>query len=253
MTSGLCRHVVRLVNSNHQLVVSELVIEELEMVFRTKLNASEVVLRRSELLLEEAEVAATTFSSDLTGATNDTLIIQTAAGAEVDVLVTGDYEMRRRAGELGLLAISPRGFLDLVSRSAYAYPLPEGKDDDPMVSEPKENPIKEKAFQFAIKTIHLFQQLQDQREYVLSKQLLRSGTSIGANVEEATAAESRADFIHKMKIAMKESRETQYWLRLLDQSDLVKNIELTEALEQCNEISRMLTLITKTAIENTRR
>jgi four helix bundle protein len=253
MTSGLCRHVVRLVNSNHRLVVSELVIEELEKVFRNKLDASEVVLRRSELLLEDAEVAVTTRSSDSTGATNDTLIIQTAAAVEIDVLVTGDNEMRRRAGELGLLAISPRGFLDLVSRSAYAYPLPEDKDDDPMVSEPKENPIKEKAFQFALQTVHLYQQLQDQREYVLSKQLLRSGTSIGANVEEATAAESRADFIHKMKIAMKESRETHYWLRLLDQSDLAKNIDLTEVLEQCNEISRMLTSITKTAIENTKR
>ena len=131
--------------------------------------------------------------------------------------------------------------------------MPEDKDDDTGVSEPKENPIKEKAFQFALKTIRLYQQLQDQREYVFSKQLLRSGTSIGANVEEATAAESRADFIHKMKIAMKESRETHYWLRLLDQSDLATNIDLTEALEQCNEISRMLTSITKTAIENARR
>jgi four helix bundle protein len=253
MTSGLCRHVVRLVNFNHRLVVSELVIEELEKVFRDKLDASEVVLRRSELLLEDAEVAATTRSSDSTGATNDTLIIQTAAAAEVDVLVTGDNEMRRRAGELGLLAISPRGFLDLVSRSAYAYPLPEDKDDDPMVSEPKENPIKEKAFQFALKTIHLYQQLQDQREYVLSKQLLRSGTSIGANVEEAMAAESRRDFIHKLNIASKEARETNYWLRLLQESDLAQGVEIAPTLSESLEIVKMLTAIVKTTSKNLNR
>ena len=121
-----------------------------------------------------------------------------------------------------------------------------------IVSEPKTNPIKEKSFAFALKIIQLCQKLQEQREYVLSKQLLRSGTSIGANIEEATAAESRADFIHKMKIAMKEARETHYWLRLLDQSDLIGNLDVSTHLAEADELSRMLTSITKTAIENTR-
>ncbi len=120
------------------------------------------------------------------------------------------------------------------------------------VAESKENPIKNKSFEFSLKIIKLYQQLQDQREYVISKQLLRSGTSIGANVEEAIAAESRRDFIHKMKIAMKESRETHYWLRLLEQSDLVKDIDLADLLSQADELSRMLTSITKTATENAR-
>ena len=121
------------------------------------------------------------------------------------------------------------------------------------VAEPKENPIIDKTFSFALKIVRLYKKLQDQREYVLSKQILRSGTSIGANVEEATAAESRADFIHKMKIAMKESRETHYWLRLLDQSDLIRDIDLTVLLNQADELSRMLTSITKTASENAKR
>ena len=121
------------------------------------------------------------------------------------------------------------------------------------VAEPKENPIRDKSFDFALIVVRLFQRLQDQREYVLSKQLLRSGTSIGANIEEATAAESRADFIHKMKIAMKECRETHYWLRLLDKSELVEDIDLSDLLSQCDELSRMLTSITKTASENAKR
>ena len=119
-------------------------------------------------------------------------------------------------------------------------------------AEPNDNPIKQKSFEFALEIVKLYQHLQEQREFVLSKQILRSGTSIGANVEEAIAAESRRDFVHKMKIAMKECRETHYWLRLLDQSDLVENIDFHSLLSQADELSRMLTSITKTASENAR-
>lgn len=133
------------------------------------------------------------------------------------------------------------------------YPLPANVQSESVVSEPKDNPIKDKSFDFALRIINLYQQLQGQREYVLSKQVLRSGTSIGANVEEATAAESRADFIHKMKIAMKEARETHYWLRLLDKSNVASDYDLGNLLAQVDELSRMLTSITKTAIENSRR
>jgi four helix bundle protein len=125
---------------------------------------------------------------------------------------------------------------------------PSGEDNDSWkVSEPKQNPIKEKSFTFALEIIELCRKLQDQREYVLSKQLLRSGTSIGANIEEATAAESRADFIHKMTIASKEARETHYWLRLLDESGIAKETGLDEILSQADELKRMLTAIVKTS------
>ena len=140
---------------------------------------------------------------------------------------------------------------DLIPEDSY-QPFNESSFEG-AVSEPKENPIKEKSFAFALKIIKLCQQLQDQHEYVISKQLLRSGTSIGANIEEATAAESRADFIHKMKIAMKEARETHYWLRLIDQSALIEDTDVSNHLAEAEELSRMLTSITKTAIENTRR
>jgi four helix bundle protein len=91
----------------------------------------------------------------------------------------------------------------------------------------KENVILNKSFDFALQIIELYKQLVSGKEFILSKQLLRSGTSIGANIEEATAAISKKDFIHKMSIASKEARETRYWLRLPDKSKLV-NIDITK-------------------------
>lgn len=81
--------------------------------------------------------------------------------------------------------------------------------------------IKTKSYNFALEVITLYKQLIEQNEYVISKQLLKSGTSIGANVEEALAGQSRPDFLSKMSIASKEARETNYWLRLLRDSKLL--------------------------------
>lgn len=85
----------------------------------------------------------------------------------------------------------------------------------------KENLIKDKTFQFSLSIIELYKMMIAQNEYVLSKQLLKAATSIGENVVEAGAAQSRKDFLSKMSIASKEARETQYWLMLLDGSGLV--------------------------------
>lgn len=112
----------------------------------------------------------------------------------------------------------------------------------------KDNIIEKKSFEFALRIIELYKQMQDQREYVLSKQVLRSGTSIGANVREATSAESKKDFIHKMSIASKEAKETEYWLLLIQQSKLVE-IELTQLLKEIKEIIKILTSIVKTSQE----
>ena len=113
------------------------------------------------------------------------------------------------------------------------------------VSEASANPICAKSFAFALTTINLYKRLQEEREFVISKQLLRSGTSIGANVQEATAAESRRDFIHKMTLASKEARESMYWLRLLAESDLAPGLDVTTELAQAHELVRMLTAIVK--------
>jgi four helix bundle protein len=109
--------------------------------------------------------------------------------------------------------------------------------------------IREKSFPFALEIIEVFQKLREGHEYVLSKQLLRSGTSIGANVEEALAGQSRKDFIAKMAVASKEARETRYWLALLKESRLAK-IELNPALKSVDELIRILTSIVKTTAEN---
>lgn len=113
----------------------------------------------------------------------------------------------------------------------------------------KENIILDKSFDFALGIIGLYKQLISEREFVLSKQLLRSATSIGANVEEATAAISKKDFTSKMSIASKEARETRYWLRLLDKSKLV-NLDYTSHLNEVEQLINILTAIVKTSQGN---
>ena len=96
----------------------------------------------------------------------------------------------------------------------------------------KENIIKDKSFEFALRIVQLFKFLQDKKEFVLSKQVLRSGTSIGAMIRESEHAESKADFIHKMAIAQKEANETAYWLELLYKSEYLEKdtIEIQKLL-----------------------
>jgi len=106
-------------------------------------------------------------------------------------------------------------------------------------------PVYVKSFDFALSIIKLYKRLQAQKEYVIYKQLLRSGTSIGANINEASAAFSRKDFLYKMSIASKEARETLYWLELLKESDLVE-LKLEKEIEDCAELIRLLTSIVKT-------
>ena len=111
-----------------------------------------------------------------------------------------------------------------------------------------ENKILELSFEFSLQIIQLYKILVEKKEFVISKQLLKSGTSVGANVEEAIAAQSRKDFISKMAIASKEARETRYWLRLLDKSKLV-DIDYSEYLNGVEHIINILTKIVKTSQE----
>ena len=106
--------------------------------------------------------------------------------------------------------------------------------------------VKDRSYDFALQVIALYRQLVGQNEYVISRQLLKSGTSIGANIEEAMAGQSRADFLAKMSIASKEARETNYWLRLLRDSNLIDAPVLQGLLAESEEISKMLTSIVKT-------
>jgi len=109
----------------------------------------------------------------------------------------------------------------------------------------KSNLIQDRTFQFALDIIKLYVQMVEKKEYVLSKQLLRSGTSIGANVEEAIGGQSKKDFLSKMNISLKESRETNYWLRLLKESQLVE-IDYNPSLKESKEITNIISAIVKT-------
>ena len=110
----------------------------------------------------------------------------------------------------------------------------------------KENIIRKKSFEFALSIVHLCQKLRKNQEFILSKQLLRSGTSIGANVEEGDVAQSKKDFISKMSIALKEARETVYWLRLLSASKTT-DIDFSAFIQNAEELERILTAILKTS------
>ncbi|MFI3243024.1 MAG: four helix bundle protein [Akkermansia sp.] len=113
------------------------------------------------------------------------------------------------------------------------------------------NVIKEKSFSFAIRIVKLYRYLsEEKKEFVLSKQLLRSGTSIGANVVEAIEGVSRKDFQAKMYIALKECAETLYWLELLEQTAYLTHSEYKSIANDCAELKRILSSITKSTKEN---
>ena len=112
------------------------------------------------------------------------------------------------------------------------------------------NVIKEKSKNFAIKVVRLYKSLKENKnEYVLSKQILRSGTSIGANIAEAECASSQKDFLNKMYVSFKECAETIYWLDLLYNTEYISDKEYNSVINDCNELKKMLSSITKTLSE----
>jgi len=115
----------------------------------------------------------------------------------------------------------------------------------------KENILAQKSYDFALLTVKLSKFLcEERKEFVLAKQVLRSGTSIGANIEESIHAQSRNDFIHKLSIAQKEACETHYWIRLLRDSGYLNEKTADSLLGDCEEIQRLLTASIKTAKAN---
>ena len=111
-----------------------------------------------------------------------------------------------------------------------------------------EQTVETKSFLFAVRIVKLCQYLRaNKKEFTLSKQLLRSGTSIGANISEAEQAQSRADFISKMNIALKEAVETNYWIRLLQATDYLSAAEFSSIHRDCKELEKMLTAIIKSS------
>lgn len=108
----------------------------------------------------------------------------------------------------------------------------------------KENVLQKKSFQFSIEIVTVYKQLtQHRKEFVLSKQLLRSGTSIGANASEANFGQSPKDFIHKLQISRKEANESLYWLNLLHATEYISSETHVKLADNCNELLRILTSI----------
>lgn len=111
--------------------------------------------------------------------------------------------------------------------------------------------VAEKSIAFSIRLIKIYKILtQDRKEYILSKQLLRSGTAIGALIREAEHGQSKADFLSKMNIALKEANETDYWLLLLYKGEFLNEKEYNSIMEDCTELLKMLIKIVKTTKEN---
>lgn len=115
----------------------------------------------------------------------------------------------------------------------------------------KDNILKNKSFDFAVRTVNLYKYLQDKkREFVLSKRLLRSGTSIGANVEEAIGGQSRSDFVAKLSIAYKEARESLYWIELLNKTGYLDDKETNSIKIDIEEILKIIGKIRKTILNS---
>lgn len=114
-----------------------------------------------------------------------------------------------------------------------------------------ENPLKTKSYAFALRVVKLYKYLAfETKEFVLSKQILKSGTSIGANVVEGNRGQSKSDFVHKLSIALKEADETEYWLNLLRDGDFITAAQADSLLADCLELQKMLVASIKTAKKN---
>ena len=115
----------------------------------------------------------------------------------------------------------------------------------------KESILLTKSKAFALRVVRLYKFLRDRKESVIAKQMLRSGTSVGANIAESRYAQSRSDFASKLQIALKEAAETEYWLELLRDSELVEPSPVFDSLcADCTELIKLLTASVKTAKEN---
>lgn len=112
------------------------------------------------------------------------------------------------------------------------------------------NLIEDKTFKFAIDTVNIYKYLSGNNEFIMSKQILRSGTSIGANVKEGIKGQSKRDFLSKMYIALKEANETEYWIQLLIATGYLDKSKHNQYLSDCQEICRILHSIVKTTKQN---
>jgi len=242
VSRGLCTDLLKIVLGEHEVLVSNLVVKELKRVLRDKLRAPESVFEYALGIIDHVEVVPnpTAVASGPEFDDDDAAILAAAIESEADLFVTGDQELLAVAKRSPIAAVSPRKFMELLRVPRDSYPsTPEG-DSEPRVSEQLPEGVGEKAFEFALSVIALCKTLEDGREGVLARQLLRVGTSIGASLEDMDAGTSRRDFDRRMAGALKKACETKYWLRLLDQPGIAPEINFEPYLETCLELIRLL-------------
>ena len=242
VSRGLCTDLLNIVLAEHELLVSNLVVEEFERVLSDKLRAPKTVLARALSILDHAEAVPnpTAVPGEPGFDEDDATILAAAIEAEADVLVTGDQEFLAAAKGFPIPAVSPRKFMELLRVPGGSYPSPPDGDGEPRVSEHTPGGVGEKAFEFALTVIALCKTLEEGGQEVLPRQLLRAGTRIGANLEEVGAAEGRRDFDRRIASALRQARQTNYWLRLLSQSGIAPEINFEPYLEDCRELLRLL-------------
>jgi len=254
VSRGLCADLLRFVLREHEPVLSDLVVREFAAVLRDKLNATEEEFEVARAMINRCEIQADTppISVEAVPGPAGAMILATAIHAGADVFITGDAELLEADDVLPIPVVSPRRFWQMTRPTDQPdpYPDPTKTQDQTQISEPGDETVKEKSFALALSIIKLCRNLESKREFVISRQLMRSGTSIGAQIEEAGAAESRKDFLHKMSIASKEARETNYWLRLLHESEIQTGIDLKPYLQDSVELVGLLTAIVKTTGES---
>lgn len=236
VSRGLCTDLLKIVLGEHEVLVSNLVVKELKRVLRDKLRAPKAVFEYALGIVDHVEVVPSGTEFD----ENDDTILAAAIAAEADVFVTGDQELLAVAKRSPIPAVSPRKFMELLRVPCDSYPSPPDDDDESRVSEEMQEGVGEMAFEFAQSVINLCKTLEEGRGGVFARELMRSGASIGANLEEVDVAGSRRDFDRRMAGALRNARETKYWLRLLSESGLASEIDFDPYVESCLELIRLL-------------
>lgn len=237
VSRGLCTDLLKIVLGEFDLVVSNLVVEEFEHVLRDKLDVPQHVLERALSIFDDVEVVR----SRLKFAENDDAILAAAIECEARVFGTGDRELLKAAKGFPIQAVSPRGFMELLRVPRDSYPSPSDENGESVVSEHIPEVVGEKAFEFALSVISLCKTLEQGREDVIARQLLRASTSIGASLEEMGTGGSRRDFDRRVASALRNAHETKYWLRLINESGIAHETDFGPYLETCLDLIRILT------------
>jgi len=242
VSRGLCTDLLKIVVGEHVPLVSSLVVEELERVLRDKLHSPKTALESALSILDHVETVPDPAAVPVKPGfdESDATILAAAIEAEADIFVTGDRDLLAAAKGSAVPVVSPRRFMELFRVRGDSHPDGWNGDGEPRISEYAAGGVGEKAFEFALTVIALCKMLEERQEELLARQLLRSGTSIGATLEGVSAVESRRDFDRRMAIALKQTRETNYWLRLLSQSGVAPEINFEPYLEYCLELLRLL-------------